>query len=98
VKLSEVKQFIAAAVLEERERCAKIADKYVRGPWDHLADIGKEIRSAEPPVITIIRPETAYAHPERVNSHTIVAGQALITDKRGEEKIVDRKRTVFAAH
>lgn len=41
------------------------------------------------PTVTVIRPETAALHPEKLSPHTIIAGQGLhpVTDE-----IIDRER------
>lgn len=89
MRMPEVKRQIEAAILAERERCAKIA----QGSPAYFCDgfcreqAAEEIRAQPRPSITILRPETAIQYPEKVTEHTIVAGQALI----GEE-IVDRFR------
>ena len=98
MRIKEVRELITGAVLAERERCALLAEKYsdnaVRCPrkgrytggftfWQ----LSREIRSANPPSIKVIRPETAKLHPEQVTPETIVAGQGLVGDE-----IVDRKR------
>lgn len=78
MRIKQVRELITDAVLAERERCAKIADANDTECGD-LGDkvaslIAAEIRSARPPIIKVIRPETAAAHPERVDRDTIVAG------------------------
>lgn len=95
MKLAEVKQLIWRAVMDERERCAKFCDRQACGGDEAVAEyLAGQIRSQPPVEITILRPETAVQHPEKVKAGTIVAGQALI----GEE-IVDRKRIgVGGAH
>lgn len=81
------------AILTERERCAGIADasmaRYsMNNLWANVAfEIAAEIRSANPPHIQVVRPETAVADPSKVTQHTIVAGQGLVGDE-----IVDRFR------
>lgn len=64
--MPKVRELIINAVLAERERCARIADDE--------PDIAAKIRSARPPQVKVIRPETAAKHPERVDSETIIAG------------------------
>lgn len=99
MRIKEVRELITSAVLAERERCAGIGENIpslddpgertdygvgwkAAGRW-----LAIEIRSANPPSIKVIRPETAKLHPEKVTSETIVAGQGLVGDE-----IVDRKR------
>ena len=55
---------------------------------DHHCDrIAERIRALPIPTVTVIRPETAALHPEKVTKHTIIAGQGLhpVTDE-----IIDR--------
>ncbi len=84
----EVLALITEAVLQERGRCARIADKYANDPHGSnpgcatAEAIADDIRSAKPPKIKrIIRPETAYAKPELVkNGDCVVAGIGLAPD------------------
>lgn len=91
--MKEVRALLVDAILAERERCARIADRHERywGPESDRGDtterIASEIRSANPPQITVVRPETAVADPSKVTPHTIIAGQGLVVDE-----IVDRFR------
>lgn len=68
MRLPEFKERITEAVITERERCARIADKH------GSRVVADEIRSARPPAYHIIRPETADKHPERVTPETIIGG------------------------
>lgn len=87
------------AILTERERCAKICGDMAAECLRHqergnslnavlaLTSAAGIIKSANPPHIQVVRPETAVAAPSKVTQHTIVAGQGLVDDE-----IVDRFR------
>ncbi len=80
MRIKKVRELITDAILAERERCAKIADReaddpHASNPAAACAEaIAAEIRSANPPVIRVIRPETAEKQPELVTHETIIAG------------------------
>ena len=63
-------EILPAAINQEREDCAKIAERH------GASAAADEIRARSAPVITVIRPETAAKHPERVDAYTIVAGES----------------------
>ena len=85
MRIKQVRELITDAVLAERERCARIAENLrvltrenfrgveFRDACDIIADT---IRSANPPSIRVIRPETAVKLSE-LPPGTIVAGQGL---------------------
>jgi hypothetical protein len=83
MRAAVVRQLVIEAVLEERERCAKICDDRYGAPeydeWtcEHLAS---EIRSIPAPQVRFIRPETAEKNPELLNQGYRVAGQGLSAD------------------
>lgn len=95
MRIKEVRALVTQAIMDERERCARIADKaemrvreLCNGYSNGLAEgISREIRSANPPIIRVVRPETIAADPSKLTPGAIVAGQALIDDQ-----IVDRHR------
>ena len=68
MRIKQVRELLTESILTERLRCAGIADRH------GARVVADEIRSARPPRIKVIRPETAVAHPERVDRETIVAG------------------------
>lgn len=86
--MKEVRAMLTDAIMAERERCAKICEDADANLFSGLGHrFAAEIRSANPPHIQVVRPETAVADPSKVTQHTIVAGQGLVGDE-----IVDRFR------
>jgi hypothetical protein len=78
--------------MDERERCARIAEKYERDAEEfetrrYCNAVAREIRAAAPPQVRVVRPETVAKNPAVLEPDTIVAGQALI-----DNEIVDRQR------
>lgn len=101
MRAAQVKQLIIDAVLQERERCAKIAeevgayDNFPRNDKVYACDvIVRKIRGVSAPSVRFIRPETAEKHPELLAKGAMVAGQGLSADGeriigngRGSERI-----------
>ena len=81
MRIKQVRELITDAVLAERERCARIAESAavmtdIEGAYKASMSIAREIRSANPPTIKVIRPETAIKL-DALPPGTIVAGQGL---------------------
>jgi hypothetical protein len=75
VRIKEFRQRITDAILAERDRCARIADKH------GSRIVADEIRAARPPQIRVVRPETVAKDPSILTPETLVAGEALIGDE-----------------
>lgn len=100
MKIGDVKKIveeqITIAYRLAYENAAKVAIG-VRDGWalhndpayNAADDIATEILKLPIPTVTVVRPETAALHPEKVTSHTIIAGQGLhpVTDE-----IIDREK------
>ena len=81
MRIKQVRELITDAVLAERERCARIAENNGLNCTDSfiveaLVLVAQTIRSANPPTIKVIRPETAIKL-DALPPGTIVAGQGL---------------------
>ena len=99
MRMPAVKALIEQQILLERERCARIADKYADDPHGNNPScatgesIASDIRAQSDPHIKLVRPETAVTKPEVLDEHTIIAGIGLhpVTDE-----IIDRERLARA--
>lgn len=68
------------AILNEREACAKIADKYVGNKSYIVAEcIGRQIRARPDPSIKVVRPETVEKNPDAAKD-ALVLGVGISKD------------------
>ena len=87
-----VKALIEQQILLERERCARICERWAqerKGEFHVFVALADDIRRQQHPHIKLVRPETAVTKPEVLDGHTIIAGIGLhpVTDE-----IIDRER------
>ncbi len=88
MRLKDHRRLLEAAVLAEREECARIADEWLAeavrsdGPEGaaNAFGIAKSIRARTAPIKGYIRPETAENHPEKLQQGYRIAGQGLSAD------------------